>query len=135
MIIESFIEQFGEKFSHDFTISPEVYSSFQSQTKDMNPLHVDEEYAKGRGFQNRVMYGNILNGFISYFVGMCLPCPEVMLLKQDIIYLQALYLNDTVTFTATIENTYPKFNMVDFKYNFMRQDTLVARGHIQIKLL
>ena len=120
MNLDEFISQFGEQRTHEFTITESVYAAFQQCSGDMNPLHVDGAYATSKGFSGRVMYGNILNSFVSYFVGMCMPIPEVMLLKQDILYLQPLF---------------PKFNMLEFKFSFKRDNTLVARGHFQIKLL
>lgn len=135
MNIEEFISQFGEQRTHEFAITESVYSAFQQCSRDLNPLHVNGDYAASKGFSGRVMYGNILNSFVSYFVGMCMPIPEVMLLKQDILYLQPLYFGDSVNMAVSIAESFPKFNMLEFKFSFKRDNTLVARGHFQIKLL
>lgn len=135
MNLEEFISQFGEQRTHEFAITESVYSAFQQCSGDANPLHVNGDYATSKGFAGKVMYGNILNSFVSYFVGMCMPIPEVMLLKQDILYLQPLYLGDSVNMTVSIAESFPKFNMLEFKFSFKRDNTLVARGHFQIKLL
>lgn len=66
--------QWGVKRS--FIVSPAVYTAFQQCSGDYNPLHTDEEFAKGKGFPERVMYGNILNAFVSTLIGECLPMKE-----------------------------------------------------------
>lgn len=135
MKIEDFISEFGEKKTHHFLMSEHVYLTFQKCSGDINVLHIDDNYAIEKGFIQKVMYGNILNNFISYFVGMCMPCADVMLLKQDIIYLQPIYMGDNIDMIVNISDSYPKYNILDFKYIFKRNDMLIARGHFQIKLL
>ena len=69
MKIEDFISEFGEKKTHQFLVSEDVYLTFQKCSGDINLLHIDDNYAIEKGFIQKVMYGNILNSFISYFVG------------------------------------------------------------------
>lgn len=52
-----------------FIVSLAVYTAFQQCSGDYNPLHTDEEFARGKGFPERVMYGNILNAFVSMLIG------------------------------------------------------------------
>jgi len=66
-------QQFDKKYEHTFCVTQEVYKSFQDCCGDFNLLHTNESFAKEHGFRECVMYGNILNTFISYFVGMLLP--------------------------------------------------------------
>ena len=55
--------------SHTYQITPEVYFCFQRCSNDFNPLHTDAAYANLKGFEKPVMYGNILNAFVSHFIG------------------------------------------------------------------
>ena len=41
-------------------------------------------YAIEKGFDSRVVQGNLQNCFISYFIGECLPSKNVMILSQTI---------------------------------------------------
>lgn len=85
------------------------------------------------------MYGNILNAFLSHFVGMLLPTREVMILSQTILYQNPVFMNDEITFEASIDNYSPTVNFIDYKFKFRRvkdeKKELIANGHIQIKLL
>ena len=126
----------GDVFTSSFFVSPVVYQGFIKLFNDKNPLHTNEEFAKGKGFREKVMHGNILNGFLSYFIGECLPTKDVMIQTQEIKFLKPVYVNDQVTLRAEIEEVYESVNTLEFKYFFENQDKVkVARGKIQIGLL
>ena len=63
---------------YTYKVTPDVYYSFQRCSNDYKPLHTDKAFAGRKGFEGCVMYGNILNAFISHLVGMLLPYREVM---------------------------------------------------------
>ena len=67
------IFKIGDTFNEEFHVSDEIYAGFIQLFKDKNPLHTDQEIAIKKGFKGMVMHGNILNGFLSYFIGECLP--------------------------------------------------------------
>ena len=136
------ITELAEKtasLSHVYQVTPEVYESFQHCSQDMNPLHTDEAFAKAKGFRGCVMYGNILNAFISHFVGMCLPTPHVMIQSQNINFHKPVFLNDEITLEAGIDTVSEAVNIINYKLKFYKTtDTgrqLVAKGHVQIGLL
>ena len=67
------LEEGSRSISHTYKVTPDVYYSFQRCSNDYNPLHTDQKYANDKGYTGAVMYGNILNAFISHFVGMLRP--------------------------------------------------------------
>ena len=82
------------------------------------------------------MHGNILNGFLSYFIGECLPKKDVIIHSQEIQFKNPVYLNDELQFKATILDVYESVNTVEFKYEFRNVETkVVAKGKIQIGIL
>jgi 3-hydroxybutyryl-CoA dehydratase len=126
----------GDVFTCSFNVSPHIYEGFISTFKDNNLLHTDEKFALSKGFTGKVMHGNLLNGFLSYFIGECLPSKNVLIQTQEIKYLKPVYMNDQLTLCAEIEDVYESVNTIDFKYYFENQDKLkVAKGKIQIGLL
>ena len=138
MTITELAEQTAQ-LSHVYHVTPVVYDSFQRCSEDMNPLHTDESFAREKGFPGCVMYGNILNAFISHFVGMCLPTPHVMIQSQDISFHKPVFLNDEITLEAGIDTVSEAVNIINYKLKFYKTtDTgrqLVAKGHVQIGLL
>lgn len=119
-----------------FTISLPIYKAFQQCSQDYNPLHTDEEFARSKGFQSRVMYGNILNAFVSNVVGEALPVKDVIIHSQDIQYKNPVYLNDKLEMETTVEDIHESVNTVILKFKFTNASgVIVAKGHIQIGIL
>lgn len=130
------LKDFDREYRHVFVVSETVYKAFQQGTGDNNPLHCDEAFAKGKGFPRCVMYGNILNGFLSYFIGMMLPTQDVIIHSQDIAYKNPVFLNDELEFTAKVDDIHEAVKAVIFKYSFRNTaGKVVAKGHIQIGLI
>lgn len=126
----------GDNFMLQFIVSEKVYSLFIETFKDTNPLHTSDEFARSKGFEGKVMHGNILNGFLSYFVGESLPQKNVIIHSQEIQFKNPVYLNDVIDFTAIVEDTYESVKAVDFTFNFKNRDSkVVAKGKIQIGML
>lgn len=125
-----------QSFQHQFTVNAPVYEGFKEIFQDKNALHTNEEFAKEKGFTGKVMHGNILNGFISFFVGELLPSEEVMILSQTINFKNPVYLNDILDFEATVieQSEAVKVDVITFKFVNSVLKT-VASGKIQIKEL
>ena len=127
---------FDKEYQHKFVVTQAVYDGFQQCSGDFNPLHTQEAFAKSKGFSECVMYGNILNGYVSYFIGMLLPTPDVIIHSQDIMFKNPVFLNDELDFTAKVEDISEVVNTVIFKYAFRNAaGKLVARGHVQIGVI
>ena len=67
------------KYEVPFIVSENIYKGFIQLFNDKNPLHVNDVFAIEKGFKEKVMHGNILNGFLSYFIGECLPVKNVVI--------------------------------------------------------
>jgi len=127
---------FDKEYQHRFVVTQEVFDAFQRSSGDRNPLHTDSKFAKSKGFPECVMYGNILNGFVSFFVGMLLPSPDVIIHSQDIAYKKPVFLGDELDFSAKVEDVSEAVHAVIFKFTFRNgRGTVVAKGHVQIGII
>jgi acyl dehydratase len=123
----------NDKFEKTFVLTAQVYEGFIQIFKDNNPLHTNEEFAVAHGFEGRVMHGNILNGFLSYFIGECLPQKDVIIHSQEIEFKNPVYLNDELFFEAIVAGVYESVGAVQFKFLFKNAALkTVAKGKIQI---
>ncbi len=138
------IVQFAEKsaqINYTYRVTPEVYYSFQRCSNDYNPLHTDIAFAQKKGFSQIVVYGNVLNAFVSHFVGMLLPTRDVMILSQNINFRKPVFVNDELELDAKIEKYSEDLGLLTYALKFRRQVTgggkkeLVANGHVQIGLI
>lgn len=126
----------NDTFQQQFFVSNDTHDNFIRLSEDRNPLHIDEKFAQSKGFKGIIMHGNILNAYISYFVGECLPTQNVIIHSQSIQFKKPLYLNDQLAFTAEVTGIFESVNAVEFKFKFQNSDqTTLAKGNIQIGLI
>lgn len=127
----------GQVYTHTFHVTQEVYDSFQVCSQDRNPLHTNEAFARSKGFPDRVMYGNILNAFVSFFIGECLEIKDVMIQSQSINFKKPVFMNDTLELTAKIDGIYESVNTVEFKFTFANKQNgvSVASGKVSISVM
>ena len=126
----------GDKFGRQFVVTEKIYNGFMDLFEDRNPLHTDEAFAVQKGFPGRVMHGNILSGFLSYFIGECLPGKNVIIHSQEIMFKQPVYLDDELAFLATVSGIFESVKAVEFSFSFTnRMNKTVAKGKIQIGYL
>jgi len=126
----------GDKFNENFIVTDNIYNGFINLFKDRNPLHTNTEFAVLKGFESKVMHGNILNGFISFFIGECLPTKNVIIHSQEIQFKNAVFLNDKLDFQAEVTGIFNAVNVVEFKFTFKnKKNKTVSKGKIQIGLL
>lgn len=138
MEFKEFVEK-SQTLEMTYKVSQDVYDAFQKCSADMNPLHTDKEFANMKGFPDCVMYGNILNAFLSHFVGMALPSQDVMIQTQDIQFRKPVWLGDEIVIKAMPEDVSEAVQIINFKLKFYRlsekKPDLVATGHVQIGML
>ena len=63
----------GLSESFEVEITREMMDKFQDISGDVNPLHNDTEFAKVRGYEDRVVYGMLIASQISTLGGVYLP--------------------------------------------------------------
>jgi 3-hydroxybutyryl-CoA dehydratase len=123
----------GDKFQTDFIVDDEIYNGFIDLFKDKNPLHTDLAFAEAKGFKGPVMHGNILNGFLSFFIGECLPEKNVLIHSQEIKYLHPVYKNEKLKLVAEVENVFESVKVAELKFFFENHTNLkIAKGKINI---
>jgi len=126
----------GDIFENEFKINKNIYDGFIKLFNDKNPLHTDEVFAQNKGFKSIVMHGNILGGFLSYFIGECLPTKNVIIHSQEIKYTKPVYINELLSFKAEIIGIYKSVNAVEFKFCFEdNESNTIAKGKIQIGII
>jgi len=133
-MIHSF--QIGDTYNHDFEINNIKYHQFIDLSNDRNLMHVDDDYPKQFGFKGKIMHGNILNAFLSYFIGECLPINNVVIQSQSIDYKTPIYLDTKLKLEVVVDSVVESVNVVIFKFKFLSLEGIVfAKGKIQIGIL
>ena len=93
------IEDFhvGQHASFPKTFTEEDLRRFIEITGDMNPLHVDEEFAQKTRFRGRVLQGMLTASIFSTMVGMFLPGAGAIYRSQTLKFLLPVRIGETVT--------------------------------------
>lgn len=91
----------GATASWSKTITMADIRAFAALTGDENPLHLDEEFARGTRFGRPIAHGMLVAAMISTVLGRLLPGPGTIYLSQRLQFLRPVYPGDTIT--ATVE--------------------------------
>ena len=128
--------KFGQEYFRNIEITETLLMQFGDLAKDYNPIHVNKNYAKSKGFKGKVSYGNILGLMISSLVGENLRDYEVMLISQSINYNNPFYLEDRITLKGIIKEYNEVFKVTKIKLQFSNTvGDICATGNCMVKYL
>ena len=87
----------GAKASFTKTLGESDVYLFAGITGDLNPAHVDETWAKASRFGGRIAHGMLTASLISTVLGMRLPGPGTIYLSQQLKFVAAVRIGETIT--------------------------------------
>jgi len=93
--------QLGETATLARTLSREDIELFAVMSGDVNPAHVDEEYAHSDMFHKIIAHGMWGASLISALLGTKLPGPGTIYLEQTLRFRRPVAIGDTVTVSVT----------------------------------
>lgn len=76
--------------------------AFAAVSGDVNPVHLDEAYARTTPFQGRIAHGMLSGAYISAVIGTQLPGPGAIYLSQSLKFRRPVKIGDAVVTTVTI---------------------------------
>ena len=94
--------QLGETASLVRTLSREDIELFAVMSGDVNPAHVDEDYARSDMFHKIIAHGMWGASLISTLLGTKLPGPGSIYLDQTLSFRHPVSVGDTITVTVTV---------------------------------
>lgn len=98
----------GQTASYTKTITDEDLARFIAITGDTNPLHVDEEFARGTFFGGRIAHGLLSASLLSTVIGTLLPGTGAIYREQTLRFLRPVHPGDTLTATAEVGEIRPE---------------------------
>ncbi len=119
----------GQKASFTKTITETDVVLFAGSTGDMNPFHIDEEFAKKARFGTRIVHGMLVTGLISAVMGIKLPGPGTIYLHQELDFRHPVYIGDTITAVVEVLHVREDKPIVTLSTNCYNQnEVLVVEG-------
>ncbi len=123
----------GHKESFTVTLTEEMMASFKDITKDVNPLHNDEEYARSKGHRGRVAFGMLTASFLSTLAGVYLPGKRSLIHEVKIKFAKPVYIGDTLTVEGIVEEKNDTYSLLMVKVTIRNGDgDKVCRAKMQI---
>lgn len=86
----------GQKESFTIKISESLVEEFSNISGDLNPLHMDDEFAELSSFKKRIVHGMLLASFFSQLVGMKLPGKNALYFSQTLNFRSPCYIDDEI---------------------------------------
>ena len=112
----------GLEESFSVVIDSSKLDKFLDISNDLNPLHVDNAYAKEKGFDGRVVYGLLTASFYSTLVGVHLPGKYCILQSIDTQFLKPVYIGETLTISGTISYINEAFKQIEIQATIVNQN-------------
>lgn len=95
---------------------------FAAVSGDVNPAHLDAEFASGERFHEVIGHGMWSGALISAVLGTQLPGPGSIYLSQTLKFLRPVAVGDTVTVTLTVKEKRPEKQIVVLDCRCVNQD-------------
>ena len=116
----------GESAEFSKTISESDVYLYAGVTGDLNPAHINEEYAKHTFFKTRIAHGMLSAGLISTVLGNELPGPGSVYIRQELNFLAPVHMGDTVTARAEVIEILSEENRVKLKTSCINQNNVTV---------
>ena len=125
--------QVGDTASLSRTLTEKDIQVFAIMSGDINPAHVDIEYAQSEMFHKIIGHGMWGGALISTVLGTQLPGPGTIYVGQTIRFKKPVAIGDTLTVTVTAIEKKPEKNRVIFSCECRNQkDEVVMEGQAEV---
>jgi 3-hydroxybutyryl-CoA dehydratase len=119
----------GDTARFSKTVSESDVYLFAGLTGDLNPAHVNEDYAKDTFFKTRIAHGMLSASFISTVIGTMLPGPGTVYMGQQVSFMAPVKFGDTVTAIVEVVEIMIDKKRVRLKtYCINQENTTVVDG-------
>jgi len=88
---------------------------FSQLSGDVNPVHLDENYAKNTIFKSRIVHGALASSIFSTIFANTLPGAGCIYLKSDNRFLKPIFLNTPVLFVVEVIEIIKEKRRIIFK--------------------
>jgi len=86
----------GQQESFMIKITPSMVEKFSNLSGDLNPLHMNNEFAESSSFKKRIVHGMLLASFFSQLIGMKLPGKNALYFSQTLNFRSPCYIDDEI---------------------------------------
>ena len=122
---KDFSYQPGDGFSFERHISADDVKRFAGVVGDLNPIHLDMEFAERSFFKKRIVHGAFLAGLISKILGMDFPGQGTVYISQNSVFKRPVYVDTTVKVEVKVSEV-----MIEMRRLVLDTNVLNADGKV-----
>lgn len=116
----------GDGFSFERFISAEDVRQFAGIVGDLNPIHLDAEFAEKSSFKKRIVHGAFLAGLISKVLGMDFPGQGTIYISQNSVFKRPVFVDTTVKVEVKVVETFPETRRLVLDTNILNAEGKVC---------
>lgn len=125
----------GLKHSFEAEITESHMEKFLDISGDINPMHMDVEYAKSKGMKDRVVYGMLTAAFYSTLVGVYLPGKYALMHSVDVDFTKPVFIGDKLVIEGVVSSVNEMFHQIEVRATIWNQNSVkISRAKIKIGL-
>ncbi|MBS3076649.1 MaoC family dehydratase [Candidatus Pacearchaeota archaeon] len=125
----------GMRFEFKKVITNEDLDSFAKIVGDYNPLHCDVEFAKKKGFKDRVVYGMLAGSLFSTLVGMVCPGKNNLYLSQNLNFREPIYAGEELVIRGEILSKIDGINLLVIKTEIISNKSIKVEGVAKVRII
>ncbi len=105
---------------------------FAGVSGDINPVHLNHEFAAETMFQGRIAHGMLTASFISTVIGTKLPGPGCIYVSQALRFKAPVKAGDTVIARVTVTKLVPEKHFAELKTQCLVKGKVVLDGEATV---
>lgn len=127
--------QEGQRATVDFTVTPAQMQAFAELSGDFNPLHTDDAFARGKKFDDAVVYGALLIAKVSQLIGMRLPGRDSVWASIAMDFRKPLFVDQPAQVEGTVAEVSTSTGMVVLTLVVRANGKTLAKGRAEVILV
>lgn len=127
----------GMEESFQVNLTEDMMKKFLDITQDINPLHNDIEYAKSKGYNEKVVYGMLTSSFLSTLAGVYLPGKYSLIHSVEIMFKKPVFISDSpLTIKGTVSEINEDFKQIKINVSITnKKQEKVCRGIMKVGVI
>ena len=119
----------GQRAEYSKAVTDNDIQMFAAVSGDVNPLHLDPEFAAGTRFGERIAHGMLTASFVSAALAMKLPGPGCIFMEQSLKFRLPVKIGDVITVRLEVTDKQERRKTVSLDCKAYNQDDkLVLTG-------
>ncbi len=124
----------GEQATLEKTFTQADVEAFSRISGDVNPIHLDEAYAKTTRFGARIVHGSLVTSMISAVLGTRLPGPGAIYAKQSFKFRAPVYPGDHLKAVVTVTAWDAAKGRITLSTEVLKGDVPVITGEADLSI-